>query len=470
MDAPDASPASWAAGLVKLGQAVRRAFAEFLTLPSLIVAGFILLAAITTMLDYSEVGLFKPFRAALRQYFFRDAKATSDLLGTIAGSVITITSITFSLLLLAVQQAAGALTHQVYDQFLRRRINQVYFGYFTGLALYLLVILATVDPPFNPVIGAALALLLTVVALHLLIVLLYTTINQMRPAVVIDAIHDRTLIARQRQQSFLRKIRQRSQTSGAHRTLVLADKNGYLVRIHADALAAAAREAQAEVEIVLLASVGAYVAFQDAVAEVRCHSPGDGEAVAQAVPRALIVEQQRDLDTDPAYGVEQLTDIAWTSISTAKSNPSPGLMVLHSLRDLLARWTVADVEENAAEKLPVVYTDDLFAQLLDAFESLAVVASESMQSQTISEILRTFAVMFTRLPFATRSRAEDLVLRTLPALGEHVLTAELDTALSSLADALSAAGRGESAAKGRSTSLGRFRRQAGFAINPRDKR
>ncbi|MGI9088840.1 MAG: DUF2254 family protein [Chthoniobacterales bacterium] len=126
----------------KLGETLRRAFAEFLTIPSLVIAGFLLLAVGGYALDHVALPMLEPLRALLRGRIFRDAKATSDLLGTIGGSLITVTSITFSLLLLAVQQSAATLTPQVYDQFLRRRINQIYFGFFVGLSLYTLVVLA----------------------------------------------------------------------------------------------------------------------------------------------------------------------------------------------------------------------------------------------------------------------------------------------------------------------------------------
>ncbi len=141
----------------RFGETLRRAFSEFLTLPTLLIGGFLLLAAGTYALDHTEVAALEPFRAWLKAHFFRDAKATSDLLGTIAGSLITVVSITFSLLLLAVQQSAAALTHEVFDQFLRRHINQIYFGFFVGLALYTLLVLATVAPSYNPIFGATLS-------------------------------------------------------------------------------------------------------------------------------------------------------------------------------------------------------------------------------------------------------------------------------------------------------------------------
>lgn len=102
---------------------------------------------------------------------------------------------------------------------------------------------------------------------------------------------------------------------------------------------------------------------------------------------------------------------------------------------------------SGEEILPVVYTDNVFAKLLDSFETLAVVASESMQPQTMAEFVRTFVLMFERLPIDQRQRAEDLIRRSLSALGEHVLTAELSAALSDLAHALDAAGRRDTAAE-----------------------
>ena len=456
--------------LKRLKEIVHRAFAEFLKLPVAVIAGFLLLAAATSMLDSAGVGWIEPARTALRERFFRDSQTTSDLLATVAGSIITVTSITFSLLLLAVQQAAASLTHQVYDQFLRRRINQVYFGFFIGLAIYTLIVLASVDQPFNPVLGATVALLLTIIALTLMILLLYTTINQMRPAVVIEAIHEHILTARKGQRAWLCRMRPAVQRSGTVPTLVPATAHGYVVRVDLDALEAAAQQAGSEVEILLSVSFGSFVAFGDTLAEVRSASPSVGAETVNAVRAAVCLEQQRNLLTDAAYGIEQLSIIAWTSISTAKSNPSPGLLVLHSLRDVLARWSAEEsgVEgTNLEEKaICVIYSDDVFAQLLDAFENLAVVASESMQPQTAAEIYRTFAIMFDRLPLSARQRAEDLIRRSLSALGEHVLTAELNTALSDLANSLHKAGHSETAAEvsaaqqALSASVGRLRSRA----------
>lgn len=433
----------------RIGETLRRAFAEFLTFPSLVIAGFLLLAAGSYALDHLQSGALEPLRALFRGRIFRDAEATSDLLSTIGGSLITVTSITFSLLLLAVQQSAATLTPQVYDQFLRRRLNQIYFGFFVGLSLYTLIILATVHPSYNPVFGATFAFLLTIVALYLVILLLYTTIDQMRPAVIIETIHDHILLAREHNLALLQRTRRSAQSNAPFQGRIGATRHGFVVRFDLKALEAVAKDARGE--IILRVCLGAFVSLGETLAEIRAGVQPDLETITGRVCKAICLEEQRDLETDPAYGIEQLTIIGWTSISTAKSNPSPGLLAIQSLRALLARWCAeqpaAAAEEAAAPKIPVVYQDNVFGQLLGALESLAIVTSESMQHQTMAEIVHTFAVIFDRLPPTEQARAEDIIRRFLSALGDQVLSAELNDRLSELVGALRAAQRDELAAE-----------------------
>lgn len=201
-----------------------------------------------------------------------------------------------------------------------------------------------------------------------------------------------------------------------------------------------------EAEIVVLCSIGDYVAFGDSVAELRTDRGQDVSSLESVVRKAVILEEQRDLDIDPGFGIEQLATIGWTSISTAKSNPDPGLQVIWNLRDLLARWLETDEAFGAGDITPepappVVYFDNIPERLMMALESLVVVASESMQHQSAAELYRTFAGLFHRLPPPLQGRAEDLVLRSLSGLGDHVLTADLEASLSAVADAMARAGR-----------------------------
>jgi uncharacterized membrane protein len=431
----------------RIAKAIRRAFAEFLAIPTAVISFFLLLALVMYVIDAGRAAHDGPRSENLWGGLFNDLQATREFLGVIAGSIITVTSITLSLLLIAVQQGASALTSLVFDQFLRRRTNQIYFGAFIGLALYSLLVLASIKPSHHPVYSVALAGLLTVAALYMLIVLIYTTIDQSRPVVIITAIHDHTHAARARQFGFVRSTRRVPRLRGPAGARVVADRGGFVTRIDAAGIAEAAPGG--ETEITILVSIGDYVATGDPIAEIRTIGGADTASLRPKVQAAFVLDSQRDLDTDPAFGIDQIMTIGWTSISTAKSNPGPGLLAIQNLSDLLACWLRTDEEFGApgvAEpSTPVVYVDNLPTVLMRAFETLAVVASEAMQPQTAAEIYRTLARLLPRLPDTLRRQADDLVLRSLSGLGDHVLTSELEASLAAMRDALRAAGRPGSA-------------------------
>ncbi len=71
----------------------RRAFAEFLAFPTLIIGAFLVLAIGTFALDRSTPAWLGGIRGLLH-VFLSAPGTTADLLGTIAGSLITVTSIT----------------------------------------------------------------------------------------------------------------------------------------------------------------------------------------------------------------------------------------------------------------------------------------------------------------------------------------------------------------------------------------
>jgi len=393
-------------------------------------SGFVALAAGMIAIDKADVAGTRSVREMITRVGFSDAEATGVLLETIATSLIAVTGITFSVLLLVVQQSATTLTHAVLDQFLRRRANQAILGAFVGVSLYLLVVLSTVGRAFNPVLSATVGLALSIGALYLLVVLIYTAIDQMRPSEIIKEIHNEILRAYDYQHALLGATRRSALGTSAAIT-VCSTGDGFVTRIDVDALASiVARDPDGEV--ILKVSTGTYVALGDALAITT-----SGEPTAQAVREAIRLEAVRDIRVDPCYGIESLVNIGWTSISTSKQDAAPGRLVILTLRDLFGRFAErkGDLGQMARDN-PVVYNHDVDTAMWDAVDSLAEVCSESMQSHNLAEIVRSLAAVCSRLDGADQGRVTEAALRILSGLGDHVLTKSLDSAMVELADVL----------------------------------
>ncbi|MEK6345716.1 MAG: hypothetical protein V4737_18045, partial [Curtobacterium sp.] len=77
----------------------------------------------------------------------------------------------------AVQQTSSFLGAVVFDQYLRRRANQVYVGYFVGATAFSFIVFACAGSGAPPVIGAFAALVLTAGCLVALPLLIYSTVE-----------------------------------------------------------------------------------------------------------------------------------------------------------------------------------------------------------------------------------------------------------------------------------------------------
>lgn len=237
---PKVSDAYKTRGMSQRTHQIRRSFKEFLGLPTLVIAAFLLLAILIIMLEVAHIPALATLQQWLSRYVFKSPEATSNLLRVLTGSIITVTSITFSVLPLAVQQAAGLFTSQVIQQFLDRKLNQVYFGFFVGLSLYLLLLLAAIGGGFNPVLGAMLGVLFAIVALYFLVMLVYTTINQVQPSLITESIHNHTMKARERQIDLVSRTRRSSRLRGGEARVVKSHQDGFVTEIRLGTLSSAA--------------------------------------------------------------------------------------------------------------------------------------------------------------------------------------------------------------------------------------
>ncbi len=430
--------------LARLYQTIRRSFSEFLAVPFAEVAAFVVLAGLVSWFDISAGP--RAHWSGWRKFldaFVGDPQQATSLMSTVATSLVTMSSITFSILLLAVQQSSAALTNQIVDQYMRRRTNQVFFGFFVGSALFALTCLGLARHTAVPVLSTTLCLILAVLCLGLLVVLIYSTLDQTRPSSIIATIHDSTVHARKRQLNHISRISSQPIALPEGQTIT-GERYGYIVSIDYGALLDLT-EAQPGRVIAIEQPLGSPVYKGQRIATV---SPGHAldERQVAAVRRAIRIGRRRELLIDPMFGVDQLGNIAWTAVSTAKSNPAAGLVAIHALNDLLYRWGRGGALVcRPGEGARVFCRDTLMDHLARAYESLMVVASESMQQQSLAEVSKGIARSFGALPGEMQDKLERAVLGSLSALGDHVPTTILELEINRLEETFRDSGRQQAA-------------------------
>jgi uncharacterized membrane protein len=255
----------------------------------------------------------------------------------------------------------------------------------------------------------------------------------MRPAVIIEAIHNHTVRARVDLLGLIRRTRREPLSLAPHRFTVRASSHGFVTWFDLGQLKEALNAIGEEGEIILLVRMGAFVAFTDPLAEIRSHDIHKAEEQQDRVRGAIHLERSRDITHDPSHGIQQLEIIAWSAISPAKANIVPGIQTVFILRNLLARWAEEEQEESPQEEtLAVVYSDDVVGDIFGAYEALAIIAANSGEFHVVSEILNAFSSLYDRLPLDWQDQAEHTVLQILPRLKGHYLSRRLADSLAGL--------------------------------------
>src|SRR5947209_3561868 len=113
--------------------------------------------------------------------FSGGAAEASIILSTIAGSLITVIALTFSITILVLQLVSSQYTPRALRGFLQDRVTQVVAGSFFAISTYCLIVLTTMtyssshNQNFFPTISITVAMVLGLFALLLLLIFIHHT-------------------------------------------------------------------------------------------------------------------------------------------------------------------------------------------------------------------------------------------------------------------------------------------------------
>jgi uncharacterized membrane protein len=326
-----------------IGNRWRNLLQNLAFVPGVIVVAFIVAGIALVEID-NHVDL-----DGVRYVFQGDASAARTVLQVIAGSLITVAGLTFSITMVVLQLASSQFSPRILRTFFGDRVTQVTIGVYVGTFAYSLLVLRETGSigggDFVPRLSVTLASLLGIVAVGLLIVFLNHVAQMVQVSHVMADIAHKTLTqtdtlfpsgygsARAEDADALLR-RWRADPSG----LVHAARPGFVQRITLDELADAIA-GQADHAAVLVCP-GDFVSIDTAVVEVW---PAEAaEACQAAIERAVFVASERDLHQDVDFGLRQLADTALRAMSPGINDPATAVTCIGYLRSILARLATRD--------------------------------------------------------------------------------------------------------------------------------
>lgn len=272
--------------------------------------------------------------------------AARTVLSAIATSLISVTTLLFSLTIVTLQLASSQYSPRLLQTFVRDRVVQSCLGVLLGTFVYALVVLRSVrsaddseDTAFVPRLSVTVALLLTLVSVGALVAFLSHQSRQLRVETMLRDVHEEA-------GATLRRLAAAQSEDGQpdaalppvppHAVPVPARRSGFLVQVEEGALVAAAVEAGAVLRLVprpgdpVLAGVPVAWAWSEAPGQ----QPSTGP-LEEALAASLVVGYEREDRGDPSYGLRKLVDIAARALSPGINDPTTAVHALSHVSDLL---------------------------------------------------------------------------------------------------------------------------------------
>jgi uncharacterized membrane protein len=259
-----------------------------------------------------------------------------EVLSTIAGSMITVAGVVFSITIVAISFAANQYGPRILTNFMSDRGNQVTLGTFVATFAYAVVVLRTIhggDSNFVPQLAVLLALLM---ALWSIAVLIYF-IHHVPESIHINGVTAR--IGRQLLSSIekefpacfanppaedrgdeerLDRLAGKMFGSGGHPAEIGADSDGYLQTIDDDLLLSIAKEHDI---VIKLEKTPGHFLFKGEVVAVATPCASLDRAVAEKVQGSWNIGSKRTPDQDALFLVDELVEIAARALSTGVNDP-----------------------------------------------------------------------------------------------------------------------------------------------------
>jgi uncharacterized membrane protein len=266
------------------------------------------------------------------------------VLSTIAGSLITVTGVVFSVTVVALQLASSQFSPRVLGGFVADRVNQVVLGVFIGTFTYTLLVLRTIHSEgadretFVPQVGVTLALVLLLASIGALIVFIDHAARSVQASVILERETRRTLA---RMEAVFPEPRALAPPVGVDPpaaapgvpAAVAAGSAGYLQSVDADALGELARASGLTVRTELL--VGAFALPGTTLASVWPAGAVDDDVTA-TVRAAFALGPERTPEQDVELGILALADIAVRALSPGLNDPTTAMHAIDRLAQLLA--------------------------------------------------------------------------------------------------------------------------------------
>lgn len=309
----------------------------------------ILLAIFVILIDSQVIG----GKEYIPDFLLTSVDLAKLILSTLAGSLLTITTFTFSTIMVVLTTYSSNFSPRVVNNFLTDKTTMKVLGIFIGGFTYSILALFFMRNTFSSflVLSATIAVIYAIVCILYFVVFVYRVSSSIQASKLINQIFDE---AHESIDDALEDREHQSNTDDyeigryGEQISIKSNRSGYLEWIEFDDLLRTLSDIDGK--LILTEEVGSFVAQGQRLAIFYYNGEIDKEDLVDDLLKDFVIASERLAYNDYRFSLQKIVDITLRSLSPAINDPNTAIHCINMLGVLLSRIGEIEGKYTTLEK------------------------------------------------------------------------------------------------------------------------
>ena len=346
------------------------------------------------------------------------------ILSTLAGALLTITTFTFSTIMVVLTMYSSDFSPRVVNNFLNDKISMKVLGIFVGGFLYCISTLFFMKEIFSNylVISASIAVGYSILSVIYFIIFIYAVASSIQATKLIGRLYDESYTIIERSLEYRKdQIGLDNYDIGSYikHLDIKSDRNGYLELISFHEILQILQDFDSK--IIIAPRIGEFVYKNQIIATLYYNKEELEEEIENKILKEFSIENGRIAYNDYSFSIQKIVDIALRALSPGINDPNTAIhcikiiaVLLSKLGEIQGKYTV--IKEESSKGI-VIYEDFNFKE--DIYSSFYQIVSYAKNDISVVEAL------FDALNGISFS-VEGINLNIVREFGDYVYTSSIE--------------------------------------------
>lgn len=285
--------------------------------PGIYSIGALILASLVIWIDISH---YETMKKVVPNRLLTSTSLTKTILGSIAGSLLTMTSITFSTLMVVLTTYSGQFSPRILQNFIQDKVTLRVLGVFMGGFVYSMFSLLFIREVNNddPVISAAVGVFVALICLIFFAHFLQHVANSIQVTKLIDRLADEVVETIEKIEKPGKRVDVRPDVPDMEPKMLISGKKGYIQLYEAEKLLSVAKKHDCIIE--LTEPIGTFVMKKTPI--VRLYRSA---SFHEDVRDYIKVGDERTAVQDVEFAIQKLSEITLRALAPGANDPNTAI-------------------------------------------------------------------------------------------------------------------------------------------------